>query len=120
MEEMQKPEFIEIHWTCGSLDEARKVCRYTVQERFVATAKIVPWLESVYMWNNQLETVQESKVIMQTRADFFEKVKKIIEDNCSYEVPEIIFFKIDGVNPAYLEWLETSTPQNFNTQDVTF
>ena len=37
------PEFIEIHWTSGSIDEARKVARYLVQERYVACAQISPW-----------------------------------------------------------------------------
>jgi hypothetical protein len=44
-------DFIEIHWTSGSLDEARKISRYLVQKRYVACAKIVPWIESVYIPN---------------------------------------------------------------------
>ncbi len=42
------PEFIEIHWTSGSIDEARKVARYLVQERYVACAQITPWVESIF------------------------------------------------------------------------
>lgn len=103
-------QFIEIHWTCGSIDEGRKVCRYLVQERFVACAQIIPWIESVYMWNNQLETSQESKVILKTRHSKYESIKKIILDNCTYEVPEITYVTIDGGNDDYLNWLIESTP----------
>jgi len=102
-------ENIEIHWTAGSLDEARKVCRYLAQERLVACAQIVPWVESIYMWNNQLETTQESKIILKTRLDLYEQVKEVIEKNCSYEVPEITYTQIDGGNKCYLDWLEEST-----------
>lgn len=103
-------DYIEIHWTSGSLDEARRVCRYLVQNRKVACAQIVPWIESIYMWDNQLETSQESKVVMKTRRDRFEEVKQVILDNAKYEVPEILMFDIAGGNEEYLEWLQESTP----------
>lgn len=108
--------FVEIHWTSGNLDEARKISRYLVQERLVACAQIVPWIEAVYMWNNQLETSQESKVVFKARADQYEKIKQIIEQNCSYEVPEITFITIDGGNHDYLRWLEESTPDSIPTK----
>ncbi len=103
-------DYIEIHWASGSIDEARKISRYLVQERFVACAQIIPWIESIYMWNNQLETTQETKIILKTRRERFEEIKKIIMDNSSYQVPEIIFTSIGGGNTEYLNWIEDSTP----------
>ncbi len=105
-------EFIEIQWTSGSLDEARKVARYLVQEHLAACVQIIPWLESVYMWNNQLETAQESKVMIKTRRELYEKLKKIIQQNCKYEVPEITFQSIEGGNQEYLEWMAESIGQD--------
>lgn len=102
-------EFIEIHWTSGSLDEARRISRFLVQERYVACAQIVPWVESIYMWNNKLETSQESKIIFKTSAKNFDKIREIIEQNCKYEVPEILWFKIEGGNRSYMDWLHEST-----------
>lgn len=104
-------EFIEIHWTSGSLDEARRVSRFLVQERYVASAQIFPWIESVTMLDNQLETSQESKIVLKTREENFQKVKEVIEQNCNYEVPEIIWFKIEGGNSVYADWLKESTIQ---------
>lgn len=103
-------DFIEIQWTSGSIDEARKVSRYLVQERLVACAQIVPWVESVYMWNNQLETSQESKIVLKTRLEHFETVKQVIVDHCKYEVPEVTYHSIEGGNQEYLEWILASTP----------
>lgn len=117
-------DYIEIQWASGSIDEARKICRYLVQERYVACAQIIPWIESVYMWNNLLETAQESKIYLKTTLDRFEKIKKIIQKNCSYEVPEIIYRKIDGGNQEYLDWIKESTPSipegqsDFTTKSV--
>lgn len=99
-------QFIEIQWTSGSLDEARRVCRYVVQERLVACAQIIPWVETIYMWDNKLETAQESKIVMKARSDQFEAIKAIIVENSSYEVPEITFRAIEGGNEAYMKWME--------------
>lgn len=108
-------EIIEIHWTSGNLDEARKVSRYLVQERYVANAKIVPWIESIFMWNNQLETSQESKVIFKTKRENYEKIREIIQQNCSYEIPEITFFVVDGGNEEFLGWIKESVFSNLET-----
>jgi len=100
-------DYIEVHWTSGSLDEARKISRYLVQERLVACVQIIPWIESIYQWDNQIETEQESKISMKTIPANFEKIKEIILENHSYEVPEITVHPIQDGNPQYLEWLES-------------
>lgn len=104
-------EFIEVHWTSGSLDEARKVCRYLVQERLAACTQIIPWIESNYMWNNRLETSQESKIVIKSILEHYDRIKDVIKKNCSYEVSEITYIKIDGLNQEYLDWLKESTLQ---------
>ncbi|MEX1012295.1 MAG: divalent-cation tolerance protein CutA [Waddliaceae bacterium] len=107
-------EYIEVHWTCGSLDEGRRVCRYLVQERYVACAQIIPWIESVYQWNNQLETTQESKVVLKTVIEKWDDIKQIITENSQYDVPEITYFRIEGGDEDYLKWMKenTATSQN--------
>lgn len=101
--------FIEIKWTTGNLDEARRISRFLVQERYVACAQVIPWIESIFMWNNQIDTAQESKVYLKTRLENYEKIKEVIKQNCSYQVPEISYVVIDGSNPEYSAWLEEST-----------
>ena len=102
-------KFIEIHWTSGSIDEARKISRYLVQEKLVACAQIIPWIESIYIWNGQLETTQESKIMMKSRLEHFDAIEKVIIEHCKYEVPEIIYHIIDGGHELYLEWVEAGT-----------
>lgn len=103
-------DLIEIVWTAGNIDEARKICRYLVQERLVACAQIIPWIESIYMWDNKLETSQECKISLKTRREHSDKVRDAILKNHSYEIPEILFHSIEGGNKEYLSWIEESTP----------
>lgn len=102
-------EFIEINWTSGSLDEARKISRHLVKERLVACAQITPWIESVYMWNAQLETTQESKIALKAPLQNYQKIKDYIQKTCSYEIPEITYKSIEGGNQEYLDWLDAMT-----------
>ncbi|MDP1835891.1 MAG: divalent-cation tolerance protein CutA [Chlamydiales bacterium] len=111
-------EYIEITWTAGSIDEARMVSRYLVQERLVACAQIIPWIESIYMWDNKLETSQETKVALKTRAANYDKVKEVVLKNAKYELPEITFRRIDGGNKEYMDWMGESTMEGVATYDV--
>lgn len=104
---MTTPQFIEISWTSGSLDEARKIARSLVERRLVACAQIIPWVESIYIWDNQLETSQESKVSLKSTLELYETIVKEIEENCSYDVPEITYRTINGGNAAYMEWFQS-------------
>lgn len=104
-------EFCEIHWTSGSIDEARKISRYLVQERLVACAQIVPWIEAIYMWNNQLETTQESKIVLKAPKANFKQIEEVIKSNSSYEVPEIVYVDLHGGSEDYLAWVAESCPQ---------
>jgi len=101
-------EYIEVQWASGSIDEARKVARILVQQRYVACAKITPWVESIFLLDNQLDVMQESKIFLTTHKDHFEAIKKIIQENCNYEVPEISFQYIDEISNEYKQWLADS------------
>lgn len=99
-------EWIQINWTAGSLQEARKLARYLVQERIVAQAKVVPWVESIALLNNQLETTQETLVQFVTLAAQFSAVKEILEKQGKFDIVELIAFPLQEVNSDYLHWLE--------------
>ena len=99
-------DFIEITWTTGSLEEARKISRNLVQEKYVASAKIIPFVESIYLWNNELETTQDCLVIFKTDKIHFEKIKEIITKQSTYEIPEMTFKHIAGGNAEYLSWIK--------------
>jgi periplasmic divalent cation tolerance protein len=100
---------IQIHWTSASLEEARKIIAGLLEKKWVACAQIVPQIESHFIWKGELTTAQEVLVILKTRLERFEEVKTFIQENCSYEVPEILQIRCDEGNKAYLEWVFNST-----------
>ncbi len=102
-------EFVQIYWTCGSLDEARQTARYLVEKKLVACANIIPWIESIFPWNDKVDTVQETKIIFKTQTALFNAVKEEILARSKYEVPEILMVPILDGNQEYLEWVAQNT-----------
>lgn len=103
---------VYIFWTCGSIDEARRISRYLVQEKWVACANLIPWIESVFQYNEKLQTQQETKVILKTLDSYFEKIRDIIKADGTYEIPEVTQFECDRMDPEFEAWLKTSLRSN--------
>jgi periplasmic divalent cation tolerance protein len=91
--------------TAGSEDEARKIARHLVEQRLAACVNIVPHVESVYRWQDKVETASEWLLLIKTTAENFPGVRDAIRELHSYELPECIAINIDDGSAAYLEWI---------------
>lgn len=100
---------IYVLWSSASPEEAAKIARALLDQRLIACGSILPEVTSIYRWNGVIETATEVKVIFKTREKHFEAIRKYIEENCSYETPEIVSILIGTVSPKYLKWLIKET-----------
>jgi periplasmic divalent cation tolerance protein len=91
--------------TFPDADMASRIAQTLVEEKFVACANLIPAVHSIYRWKEKIETAGEVMVFFKTiqdrQAAFEEKLRSLHP----YEVPEIIFVKIDGGSPDYLRWV---------------
>jgi periplasmic divalent cation tolerance protein len=69
---------------------------------------IVPQIESVYRWKGKVEEAQEWLLIIKTTAAGFERVRDVIRELHSYELPECVCVSIEDGGPEYLEWIGES------------
>lgn len=95
--------------TAGSADEAKKIAHALVERRLATCVNIVPRIESVYRWKDQVETAEEWLLVIKTRSSNFERVRDAIEGLHSYELPECIMLEVAEGDKAYLEWLTKNT-----------
>ncbi len=95
--------------TAGSHDEARKIAHALVERRLASCVNIVPRIESVYRWQERIESAEEWLLMIKTRANMFDRVRDAIEELHSYELPECIMLEIAEGDKKYLEWLEKNT-----------
>jgi periplasmic divalent cation tolerance protein len=91
--------------TFPDVDTASRVAQTLVEEKFAACANLIPAVHSIYRWKEKIETEGEVMVFFKTiqdrQAAFEEKLRSLHP----YEVPELIFIKIDAASPDYLRWV---------------
>jgi periplasmic divalent cation tolerance protein len=91
--------------TFPDADTASRVAQTLVEEKFAACANLIPAVHSIYRWKEKIETAGEVIVFFKTihdrQAAFEEKLRSVHP----YEVPELIFVKIDSGSPDYLRWV---------------
>jgi periplasmic divalent cation tolerance protein len=86
-------------------ETARSVSNDLVTKKLAACANILPGIESIYRWKEQIESGNETLVLFKLsedrRSDFQEKLRSLHP----YEVPEIIFVPVSSGLPEYLRWV---------------
>ena len=91
--------------TFPDADTASRVAQTLVEEKFAACANLIPAVHSIYRWKEKIETAGEVIVLFKTiqdrQAAFEEKLRSLHP----YEVPELIFVKIEGGLSDYLRWV---------------
>lgn len=104
--------YIQIQWTCESLEEAKEISKKLVKKKWVACANILPYVDSFYMWDGKLKEDKEVKVFFKTRDNFFARVRDYIIEHSSYEIPEVSKIPITEANPDYINWLVESLEES--------
>jgi len=85
---------------------AQRISNQLVGAKFAACANILPGVESVYRWKEQVETGNETLVFFKLSDDRQSAFQEKLRSLHPYEVPEIIFFPISSGLPEYLRWVD--------------
>ncbi len=102
-------EFIVIYCTVPNKKEGKDIAKTLVTSQLAACVNIVDKVESVFSWDHKLTEEHEALLIIKTKKDLFEKVKDVIKELHSYNVPEIIGVNITQADETYLKWIAHET-----------
>ena len=89
-------------------DTAQRISNQLVTEKFAACANILPAIESIYRWKEQIETGSETLVFFKLIEDRQSAFRKKLRSLHPYKVPEIIFVPVSNGLPEYLRWVADS------------
>jgi len=103
---MELVDHIAVLITVGSDKEAKKIADVLLSERKAACINIIPNVGSLFWWKEQLDSAQESLLIVKTKSALLKDIIETIKELHSYEVPEIIALPIIGGNQDYLQWID--------------
>ncbi|UCG79434.1 MAG: divalent-cation tolerance protein CutA [Nitrospirota bacterium] len=102
-------EYIIVFITASNEDEAGGIARKLVEEKLAACVNIIRDIRSVYMWKGKIEDDTEVLMIVKTRKEHFEKLRDVVTELHSYEVPEVISLPLIAGSEPYLAWLKDVT-----------
>ena len=105
---MEEPKYIVVFITTGGTEEAQRISRILLEQRKVACVNIIPKVDSLFWWEDKLDSAQENLLIVKTKASLLPEIINLVKGVHSYTVPEIIALPIVGGNQDYLEWIEKS------------
>ena len=89
--------------------EADSLAEKILEARLAACVNIMPLVKSKYWWKDNIETDEESLLIIKTAESKSDELIEFVKTHHSYEVPEVIFMPIIKGNDDYLSWLVTET-----------
>ena len=99
-------ELVVLFITTTTAEEARRISEVLLNERKAACVNIVPKVSSLFWWQDKIESAEENLLIVKTKAPLLNEVVRLIIENHSYEVPQVIALPIVGGNQDYLEWID--------------
>jgi periplasmic divalent cation tolerance protein len=105
---LQESKYIVIFSTARNAEEASRIAKKLVSDRLVACVNIIPGIQSIYRWNDEVQNEQEVLMVMKTEKSKYQDVESAIKSLHSYEVPEIISLSLENGFEGYLEWMENT------------
>ena len=102
----ESTELVVLFITTDSPEEAHKIAEVLIKQRKAACVNIVPGVSSLFWWQDKIESASENLLIVKTKASLLNEIIRLVIENHSYEVPEVVALPIVGGNQDYLEWID--------------
>ena len=93
---------------CTSVNDikaARNIANELLTKKYSPCINIVSNNESIYVWNNDIETTNEYILFIKSVKSKFKNIEKLILAMHPYEIPEILAIDINHINMKYLKWM---------------
>lgn len=95
---------------CPDKNTAVQISRVLLEEKLVGCCHILPAMESMYHWNDRMETSTEHILLLKTlnTSDAQLRITQRVIELHPYQVPCVMTLPVLGINDSYKKWLEES------------
>jgi periplasmic divalent cation tolerance protein len=101
----QSGDLVLVLSTFPNTEEAGNAARTLVSECLCACVNIVPGVQSVYRWREEIISNGEVLCVIKTQRERHQELIARLGELHPYDVPEIVSFGADAVNEPYLQWV---------------
>lgn len=98
--------YIVVYVTVPSAEEGEKLANALVEDRLAACVNRLGPVQSTYWWEGRVERDEECLLVIKTKEELFDELRKKVQEIHSYTVPEIIALPILRGSDGYLHWME--------------
>lgn len=102
-------DIIVVYCTVPTKKLAKEITKVLMKHRLAACVSLIENVKSTFSWEGELCEEKEFLMMIKTRRANYGKIKLVIEDMHSYNVPEIIALPIVDCSEDYLKWLVKET-----------
>lgn len=95
--------------TAPDIPSAERIAEGLLEQGLAACVNISAAMASHYRWQGKLEKGTEHQLVIKTTAARYAEVERHIQEQHSYELPEILAVPVSQGLPAYLEWVNSCT-----------
>jgi periplasmic divalent cation tolerance protein len=85
---------------------AEEAASEIVRKELAACVNVIKVGRSFYRWKGKLESEEEHLLLIKTKMKAYKQLEMFIKESHPYEVPEIVYFKIEGGHRPYLSWVD--------------
>lgn len=96
---------IAVVTTLPTREQALKLARSLVERRLVACAQLSA-IESLYLWNGQLQQEPEVRLILKAVESHYEAIETAILEQHPYDLPAIHAHRLDRLHAPYGDWIQ--------------
>ncbi|MFZ9002238.1 MAG: divalent-cation tolerance protein CutA [Bacteriovoracaceae bacterium] len=107
--QIKAEDFCSIYLTHPNLEQAKELSKILVQENLIGCSNIIPKVNSIYIWENELCEDEEVILFLKTKLELFDKCKQKILSLHPYDNPAIIALPFKNGHVEYLDWLTKQT-----------
>lgn len=102
---MEQTNYCIVQTSCKDRSQAKRIIDKLLGEKAAACIQTKE-IESSYIWKGQVETDSEILLWIKSKKELYKKIEKIILENHSYDIPEIIQIPVTQGYEKYLEWMD--------------
>ncbi len=106
---MRPKDLIVVVTSVGTEDQALDVAHALIRNRQAACVNIIPNVHSIYRWKGRVCSDGEMLLLIKTVAGEFEGVRETIQKVNTYELPEVLAYRVDHASDPFGDWITRMT-----------
>ena len=101
---MSEKEGVYVTFITTPKGKGKEIARKLLENRLAACVNIFN-VNSLYWWQGKIEDDEEELLVIKTSERVLKDLVDFVKRNHPYTVPEIIYWKVSGGNPDYINWV---------------